>query len=688
MNSSDHPASLRAALARIGGNLWFSWLPGARDLFEGLDPDRFAALDHNPTALLAELSDEELAARATPDVHERLQRVLAELDHEEQRRTWWERRGEDDRFGVAYFSSEFGLDESLPIYSGGLGVLAGDHLKSASDLGVPVVGVGLFYREGYFRQQLDAADLQVEHYAVNDPARLPVSLEQTRPVVELADDSGGLVPVHAQVWRVQVGRIPLYLLDTDLEDNPGWARSITDKLYGGDRQHRLRQEIVLGVGGVRALRGLGMNPTVFHLNEGHSAFLQLERLRELVEEGQLPRDAAVERLRASTVFTTHTPVPAGNEVFDAALVERNVADLVARCGFNWDEFVALGRVQPGDTAFGLTPFALRTSRYANAVSALHGEVSREMWHGLWPGVQTDDVPIGSITNGVHARTWIKDELELMLGTEEDMGTPDFARAYDIDDEALWRVQRNGREALLRFMRSRGLPASFHPDALTIGFARRFATYKRADLIFSDPDRLARLLADDERPIQIVMAGKAHPADEGGKALIQKVLAFARSEQSNGRVVFLPDYEMTTARRLVQGVDVWLNNPRRPLEASGTSGMKAALNGVVNVSILDGWWVEGFSSESGFAIGGDWIAESDEAQDAADLDALFAVLEQEVLPAYYDRDARGLPPRWLTLMRNSIAQLGARFNTNRMLVEYVESLYLPAHRDLIEQLQAA
>jgi glycogen phosphorylase len=688
LNSFDHPASLRAALARIAGNLWFSWLPGARALFESLDPDRFAAVGHNPTALLADLSDDELAARATPDVRERLHRVLAELDREEQRRTWWERRNENDLFGVAYFSTEFGLDESLPIYSGGLGVLAGDHLKSASDLGVPVVGVGLFYHEGYFRQQLDAGDLQLEHYAVNDPERLPVSLEQVRPVVELADESGALVPVHAQLWRVQVGRLPLYLLDTDVGDNPGWARSITDKLYGGDRQHRLRQELVLGVGGVRALRGLGLNPTVFHLNEGHSAFLQLERLRELVEEAQLPRHAAVERLRASTVFTTHTPVPAGNEVFDAALVERNVADLVTRCGFTWEEFVALGRVQPGETAFGLTPFALRTSRYANAVSALHGEVSREMWHGLWPGLQTDDVPIGSITNGVHARTWIKDELDLMLGTEEDIGTPDFARAYDIDDEALWRIQRNGREALLQFMRSRGLPASFHPDALTIGFARRFATYKRADLIFSDPDRLARLLADDERPIQIVMAGKAHPADEGGKAMIQKVLAFARSAQSNGRVVFLPDYEMTTARRLVQGVDVWLNNPRRPLEASGTSGMKAALNGVVNVSILDGWWCEGFSSETGFAIGGDWIAESDEAQDAADAEALFAVLEQDVLPAYYERDARGLPPRWLMLMRNSIAQLGARFNTNRMLVEYVESLYLPAHRDLLAQLQTA
>jgi starch phosphorylase len=688
MNALDNPAALRNALAAVASNLWFTWLPGARTLFEELDPERFAALDHNPIALLAELSDEQLATRADAEYLERVERVLAELEDETQRRTWWERRGEDDRFCVAYFSCEFGLDESLPIYSGGLGVLAGDHLKSASDLGVPLVAVGLFYRNGYFRQLLDATDWQEERYPDNDPDRLPVFLEQLSPVVDLADDAGQLVPVRAQVWRAQVGRIPLYLLDTDLDGNPEWARTITDKLYGGDRQHRLRQELVLGVAGVRMLRELGVNPTVFHMNEGHSAFLQLERLRELVEDGGLAREAALQRLRASTVFTTHTPVPAGNEVFDPVLVERNVAGLVQRCGFTWDEFVLLGRGLPGDTGFGLTPFALRTSTYANGVSALHGEVSREMWQCLWPDRAIADVPIGSVTNGVHARTWITDELDVLLGTEEDLWTPDFARAYALDDEALWRVQRNARGALLRFMRSRGLPGSFDPEALTIGFARRFATYKRADLIFSDPARLARLLADDDRPVQIVMAGKAHPADEGGKALIQRVVAFARSPESNGRVVFLPDYEMTLARYLVQGVDVWLNNPRRPLEASGTSGMKAALNGVVNVSILDGWWVEGYSPETGFAIGGDGIASDDAAQDAADAAALFAVLEEHVLPAYYNRDARGLPPRWLGLMRHSIAELGARFNTNRMLVEYVESLYLPAHRDLLGQLQAA
>jgi glycogen phosphorylase len=682
MHSLDSPAAVREALRSIAGNLWFTWLPGARALFDDLDPERFAALDHNPTALIAELSDEQLAHAATEDYRERLERVLAAAAAEAERRTWWRRRGEDDRFGVAYFSAEFGLDGSLPIYSGGLGVLAGDHLKSASDLGVPLIGVGLFYREGYFRQHLNDADLQEERYPRNDPDRLPVNAEPVSTVVELADESGILVPVEVRVWHVQVGRVPLYLLDTDVEGNPDWARTITDKLYGGDRLHRLRQELVLGLGGVRVLRALGSEPTVFHMNEGHSAFLQLERLRELVEDENVPRDEALERLRASTVFTTHTPVPAGNEVFDAAIVERSVGSLVSRCGFTWDEFAALGRVHEGDEGFGLTPFALRTSSHANGVSELHGAVSREMWQGLWPGRPVEEAPICSVTNGVHARTWIAEPLDLLLGDEEDMGTPDFARAYQLDDESLWRAHRGAKDELLRFMGLRGLRASFDPDALTIGFARRFATYKRADLLFSDPERLSGLLANADRPLQVVLSGKAHPADEGGKALIQRVVAFARSASAHGRVVFLPDYDMTLARYLVQGVDVWLNTPLRPLEASGTSGMKAALNGVVNCSILDGWWAEGYSPDTGFAIEGDRITSESAAQDAVDADALYAVLEGQVIPAYYDRD------RWLGLMRNTIARLGARFNTNRMLVEYVESLYLPAHDDLLARLQAA
>ena len=681
MSRLDNPASLRDALRRIADNLWFSWLPDARAVFGELDPARFDALDHNPTALLAELPDERLAAALTaPGYADRVERVLAEFDAEASRPTAWQSRREDDRFTVAYFSTEFGLDESVPIYSGGLGVLAGDHLKSASDLGVPLVAVGLFYCEGYFRQQLDGAAWQGERYPHVDPALLPLHAEDVTVTVDLADESGALVPVGARVWRLDVGRIPLYLLDTNTDGNPDWARRITDRLYGGDRRHRLRQELVLGIGGVRALRALGIEPTVFHMNEGHSAFLQLERLRELVEDGAVPREAATERVRASTVFTTHTPVPAGNEVFDATLVEQNVAPLVARCGFAWDEFVDLGRLH-GDPAFGLTPFALRTSSYANGVSALHGEVSREMWHSIWPERSLDDVPIGSVTNGVHARTWLSSELDALLGTEEDTGNPDFARAYQLGADELWQAHRSAKDRLVAELATR-TEISFDPNALTVGFARRFATYKRADLFFSDPDRLGRLLADEQRPLQIVLAGKAHPADEGGKALIQKLAQFIDDPRSLRRVAFVEDYEMSVARTLVQGVDVWLNNPRRPLEASGTSGMKAALNGVVNCSILDGWWAEAYSPEVGFAIGGDWIASNDAAQDAADAAALYEVLEQQVIPTYYDRD------RWLELMRNSIAELGARFNTNRMLMEYVDKLYLPAHHDLLSRLQAA
>jgi starch phosphorylase len=675
MNELDTPAALRDALDALAGNLWFSWIPGAREVFARIDPERFAALDHNPVALLAETADEALWERTPRDL---LARVRRALEAERSRRTWWARRSEDTDLLVAYFSCEFGLDESLPIYSGGLGVLSGDHLKSASDLGLPLVAVGLFYRNGYFRQQLDARGWQTERYPENDPRRLPLHEESASTVVSLAGDDGEMHDVRVGVWRVQVGRIALYLLDTDVEGNPEWARSITDALYGGDRQHRIRQELVLGIAGVRMLRALGLEPSVFHMNEGHSAFLQLERLRELVEDEHVSRDAALQRLRASTVFTTHTPVPAGNEIFDAWLVQRNVAALVERCGFAWDEFVALGRTTPAESGFGLTPFALRTSTYANGVSELHGEVSREMWQALWPERSVDDVPIGSVTNGVHARTWIGDGLDELLGSEEDTGTPDFARAYGIGDDDLRRVHAACKRRLLR-----RLPDTFDPEALTIGFARRFATYKRADLMLSQPDRLARLLADAERPLQVVLAGKAHPADEGGKALIQRIVEFARDPRANGRFVFLEDYEMTLARELVQGVDVWLNNPRRPLEASGTSGMKAALNGVVNCSILDGWWVEGYSGETGFAIGGDAVPATETDQDATDAEALFAVLEQQVIPAYYDDRAR-----WLQLMRGSIAQCGARFNTNRMVVQYTESLYLPAHRDLQQHLQAA
>jgi glycogen phosphorylase len=668
-------ATLRTALLEIASDFSFTWIAETRLLFDALEPRRFAELHHNPTALLSELTDDDLAEALTPDYLERLARVQGRLDRDRGEETWWRSRNGPSDLLVAYFSAEFGLDESLPIYSGGLGVLAGDYLKAASELGLPLVGIGLFYRRGYFRQQLDEQDRQVERYPRNDSSRLPLELVPMAPVVELADDNGDLVPVRLGVWRVRVGRVSLYLLDTKIEGNPTWSRDVTDILYGGDRENRLRQELVLGVGGVRVLRRLGLEPTVFHLNEGHSAFLQLERMRELVEDQGMSADEAVERVRTSTVFTTHTPVPAGNEVFDPELVRRNVGGLVERCALPWEDFLALGKVEPGDRGFGLTPFALRTSQYANAVSELHGAVSREMWSGLWPARRVDQVPITSVTNGVHQRTWLSGELETLLGDTD----PQFERAREATAEELWVAHRRAKERLLDFVTATRGVRELDPDVLTIGFARRFATYKRASLLFSRPEQLALLLADPERPLQVLVAGKAHPADEDGKDLIQLVVDFAREPVAAGRVVFLEDYEMTLARRLVQGVDVWLNTPRRPFEASGTSGMKAALNGVLNCSILDGWWAEAYSPDCGFAIEGAVAEDAAEAeQDEADAEALYTLLVEQVLPAYYERDGSGLPQRWLALMRESIAELGPRFGTARMAAEYVEKLYLPAH----------
>ncbi len=665
-------ATLRATLLEIASDFSFTWIAETRLLFDALEPRRFAELRHNPTALLSELTDDDLARALTPDYLDRLARVQRRIARDRGEETWWRDRGGPSDLLVAYFSAEFGLDESLPIYSGGLGVLAGDYLKAASELGLPLVGIGLFYRRGYFEQRLDETDRQIEHYPLTVSSRLPLELVPMAPVVELADDEGNLVPVRLGVWRVRVGRTSLYLIDTWVQGNPDWA--LTDTLYGGDRANRLRQEVLLGVGGVRVLRRLGLEPTVFHLNEGHSAFLQLERMRELVEEQGLSADEAIERLRASTVFTTHTPVPAGNEVFDPELVRGALGGLVERCGLAWDDFVALGKVDGSESGFGLTPFALRTARYANGVSELHGAVSREMWHGLWPEKRVDQVPITSVTNGVHQRTWISGELEVLLGDTD----PEFERAREVPAEDLWAAHRRGKERLLRYVATTRGTRELDPDVLTIGFARRFATYKRADLLFSRPERLAQLLADSERPIQVLVAGKAHPADEAGKDLIQLVVEFARKPSAAGRVVFLEDYEMTLARRLVQGVDLWLNTPRRPHEASGTSGMKAALNGVLNCSILDGWWAEAYSPSCGFAIGGPEVEASEAAQDEADAAALYAVLEEQVLPAFYERDEAGIPRRWIALMRESIAQLGPRFGTARMAAEYVERLYLPAH----------
>ena len=537
---------------------------------------------------------------------------------------------------VAYFSLEFGVDERLPVYAGGLGVLAGDHLKSADELGLPLVGVGLFYRQGYFGQEVDGAGEQVERYPEQDPAALRLVLEPVTVTVNLAGEA-----VEARVWRKDVGRVRLYLLD---------APGITDVLYGGDREHRIRQEILLGVGGVRALAALGLRPTVFHLNEGHSAFLVLERVRELLERG-VSFEEALARVRLATVFTTHTPVPAGNERFDVELARRYLRPL----GVPVDEVLALGAASPADPVFGMTPLALRVSGRANAVSQLHGLVSRQMWAPLWPGRDPKDVPIGHVTNGVHGRTWQAEELRGR--------TPAAAE--------LWRIHRSRKERLLAYV-TEHTGQTLDPDALTVGFARRFAGYKRAWLLFSQPERIARLLGDPDRPVQVLVAGKAHPADGEGKAILASVVRSARA--SEGRVVFLTGYDITVARLLVQGVDVWVNTPRRGEEASGTSGMKAALNGVPNLSVLDGWWFEAYRPGLGWALSDD----SSRLGDAAEADELLRLLEEEVVPAFYERDGDGLPQRWLGMMQRTLAELAPRFESGRMVRDYLERYYLPAH----------
>jgi glycogen phosphorylase len=598
-------------------------------------------------------------------------------------RSWWTREHGGHPLHVAYFCMEFGVDERLPIYSGGLGVLAGDHLKAASTLGVPLVAVGLFYRQGYFRQSLGPEGTQEESYPTLDPGQLPLTLERTddgRPLlveVELDDER-----VAAQVWRADVGTTRLYLLDSAVDGNSEDGRVVGDVLYGGNREHRIRQEVLLGVGGARVLAALGLRPTVFHVNEGHAAFLALERMRAFVEDGGLKPEEALARVRSSTVFTTHTPVPAGNEVFPADLVVEYAGDLAQRCGLSTEELLALGSGSDDIGQFGMTELALRTSARANAVSGLHGEVSREMWGGLSPESGHAASEITHVTNAVHAPTWVSVELAGLLGSAGlrlDAEPPEAAweRAGAVESTALWETHRRRKAELLAWVRTRAVAdGTLDPEALTIGFARRFATYKRAWLLFSDPERLFRLLSDAERPVQVLLAGKAHPHDAEGKALIADLVRIARDPRARGRVVFVEDYDMGVAKFLVQGVDLWLTTPRRPNEASGTSGMKAGMNGVLNLSVLDGWWPEGYAPEIGWAI----EERFSELGDEAESEELLRLLEEEVVPVFYERDETGLPLRWVEMMKASIARVGGQFNAERMVIDYVERLYLPAHAD--------
>ncbi|MBL0195351.1 MAG: alpha-glucan family phosphorylase [Myxococcales bacterium] len=695
-------------LRTIAHNLWWTWTPSARALFLRIDEALFESVHANPIELLSRAPQARLEELSRDDAFlAHLDAVAQGLDRYMTRESWFQKAFPDASGAtIAYFSMEYGLHESLPIYSGGLGVLAGDHLKTASDLGVPLVGVGLAYAEGYFRQVLNSDGWQTERYPINDWSRLPVQPvlgpTGTRLVLDVQYPER---IVKAQVWRVQVGRVPLFLLDANLEENAPIDRSVTGPLYGGDQEFRVRQEIMLGIGGVHALEAMGLTATVCHMNEGHSAFLTLERVRRTMEREGVSFAVANEACCAGHVFTTHTPVPAGNDAFAPALVTRYLEPYRAALALTEGELLTLGRADPLDptSPFSMPVFAIHNADHRNGVSALHGEVSRRMWKDLWPELPEHEVPILSVTNGVHTPSWISREMAALftryLGPRwvDALAEPEFwARVRAIPDAELWETHEARRYRLIQLCRQwlcaaaekRGAsPAAqaeleevLDPRALTIGFARRFATYKRAALLFRDIERVKRLLCDPERPVQLVFAGKAHPQDKGGKELIRSIVQHAQNPELRGRVVFVEDYDMRIARALVAGVDVWLNNPRRPHEASGTSGMKAAANGALNLSILDGWWAEAYEEhgrEVGWAIGHGEEFDDDDGDDR-EAEILYDLLEREVVPLFYDREAQSrLPREWIRRMKQSIACLVPSFNTARMVREYTERFYVPA-----------
>jgi starch phosphorylase len=687
--------------------LWWSWHPEVVNLFRDLDPVRWRQIDHNPIALLAEMTPEQVAERASEMVlytrinqaYRRLKEYLGNT-----RTTWGAREGGVlGAMPVAYFSAEFGLHESVPIYSGGLGVLSGDHIKSASGLGVPLVAIGLFYDQGYFKQHLNDESWQLEEYIDTKVDNLPMEPARDpkgRPItVEVQTLHGRLL---AKVWLMHVGRIKLYLLDCDVEGNSPEDRELTSRLYGGDLRTRIRQELVLGVGGVKALRMLGIKPGVYHLNEGHSAFAPLEVIRERMQDDNISFDEALRETAAHTVFTTHTPVPAGHDRFDGPLVEEHLGPLRQQLGISYEQLMGLGRVEPQNESesFCMTVIGLKLSRRANAVSSLHGYISRRMWAHLWPWRVEEEIPIGHITNGVHIPTWLAYPMaqlyDKILGAEwhTRMGEPDiWQKIYDVDPGELWETHNALKSRLLEFVRRRVSRQSrrrnedpavieaartiLDPNALTIGFARRFATYKRADLFLRYFEQMAELTDDANRPVQFIFAGKAHPADEPGKRLIQRIANLRHDPRFAGRVVFIEDYDINVARHMVQGVDIWLNNPRRPLEASGTSGQKAVLNGALNLSVLDGWWAEAYNGMNGFSIGNGTSHANVETNDDRDGKDLLKALADEVIPLFYKRDADGLPQQWIERMTNSIATLAPRFSAHRMVIDYVQKAYLVA-----------
>jgi len=701
-NISVHPPLPQAIsrLQELAYNLWWTWNPDAQDLYESIDNSLWEQVSENPVKFLRTVSLQRLQdASLNHDYLQKYNSVLQRFDAYmyNDADTWFKRNfpGRQDEL-IAYFSAEFGLHEALPIYSGGLGILSGDHCKEASDMGLPFVGVGFLYPQGYFTQQINAKGGQEAIYEKIDFSEVPAT--------QAMDDEGNAVVVHvdlpgrtvyAKVWKIQVGRVILYLMDTDVEQNAIQDRELSARLYGGDSEMRISQEYVLGIAGVRTLRALGYQPTVWHMNEGHSAFLSLERIRELVQEG-MDFDAAAEIVRAGNVFTTHTPVAAGHDAFPLELVDKFFWQYWGQMGIDRERFMALARHEHGWGAeFSMTVLAFRLSAYHNGVSALHGKVSRRMWGLLWPGTPEEQVPISHITNGVHTESWLAPEKRALYGRYfgaswlDEVDCPEAWQGIEqVPDEELLSAHQACKEKLVSFLRTRlkrqqlrhgeghwklaSIDSVFDPKALTLGFARRFATYKRATLIFHDKKRLLRILNDPRRPVQIVFAGKAHPADDYGKALIERIYRLSQEREFFGKIAFIENYDINVARHLVSGVDVWLNTPRRPLEASGTSGQKAAINGAPNFSILDGWWNEGHNAENGWAIGEEREYKDEETQDEADALSLYTILEEEIVPEFYDH-----PSDWTGRMRKAVKSCGPQFSMRRMVVEYTRSLYVPA-----------
>ncbi len=685
------PHSLEG-LVPLATNLRWSWNRRATDLFSQLDAGAWARAGHDPMKTLHLVDPRRLAQHARDGAF-----VAAVRDAAADLEAYLSGQGPyglptGAPLSVAYFSPEFGVTEALPVYSGGLGVLAGDHLKAASDLGVPLVGIGLLYRHGYFLQHLAVDGWQQESYPTLEPTQSALRLlrgDDGAPLTIEVELAG--VPCRAAIWKAQVGRVPLLLLDSDVPSNRPDARGVTDVLYGGDSEHRLRQEIMLGIGGVRALQAAGHGAQVWHSNEGHAGFLGLERIRSLVQAGQ-SFDSALASVRSSTIFTTHTPVPAGIDIFERRLMERYFSAFARECGVGFDELMDIGRevhdgVAAGGTRFNMAVMGFNLAGRANGVSKLHGEVSRAMFSELWPGLPAAEIPIGSITNGVHAASWMGSEMTGIMEARRpgwiDTAAPDWSVVRDVPDDELWAARRRARLRLVRFVRDRlgsgaagAVSDALDPEVLTIGFARRFAQYKRGTLLLADRDRLRRLLFG-ERPVQIVMAGKAHPRDDGGKEMIRQIIGFTADPETASRFVFLEGYDMELGRVLTQGADLWLNHPRRPLEACGTSGMKAAINGGINCSILDGWWDECFDGSNGWAIGTREADDEPEVRDRKDAESVYRLLEDEITELFYRRAESGVPEGWVQMMKASLATLGPAVSGDRMMRDYLSDLYRPA-----------